>query len=74
MPNSVRSAGLAGVLVVALAAASPALPATQPDNSAREGHAVVTQLGVCSATRLMAGQRHGQMAGWADRRAGEARP
>jgi hypothetical protein len=32
-------------LVVALAAASPALPATQADNSVREGQAVVTELG-----------------------------
>jgi hypothetical protein len=44
MTNSVKAAGLAGVLVVALATATPALSATQFDNAVRERQPVVTEL------------------------------
>ena len=40
----VKAAGLAGILVVALATTAPALPATPLDNALREGQAVVTEL------------------------------
>jgi hypothetical protein len=44
MTNSVKAAGLAGILAVALAIAAPALPATPLDNAVREGQAVETEL------------------------------
>jgi hypothetical protein len=43
MTNSVKAAGLAGVLVVALATATPALSATQFDGPVRERQPVVTE-------------------------------
>jgi hypothetical protein len=44
MANSVKVAGLAGILVAALAISTAALPATQLDNAVREGQAAVTAL------------------------------
>jgi hypothetical protein len=44
MTNSVKAAGLAGILVAALATGAVALPATQRDSAVREGQAVVTEL------------------------------
>lgn len=44
MANPAKAAGLAGVLAVALAAATPALPAADHDQAVREGQAVVTEL------------------------------
>ena len=44
MTNFIKAAGLAGILVAALATA-PGLKADQPDNAVREGHAVTTELG-----------------------------
>jgi hypothetical protein len=43
MTNFIKAAGLAGVLVAALATA-PGLKADQPNNAVREGHAVTTAL------------------------------
>jgi hypothetical protein len=43
MTNFIRAAGLAGILVAALATA-PELKADQPNNAVREGHAVTTEL------------------------------
>jgi hypothetical protein len=44
MTNSVKAAGLFGILVAALATGAAALPATQHDSTVREGQAVVTEL------------------------------
>jgi hypothetical protein len=44
MTNSVKAAGLAGILIAALATGAAALPATQRDSAVREGQAVVTEL------------------------------
>jgi hypothetical protein len=44
MTNFIKAAGLAGVLVAALATI-PELKAGQPDKAVREGHAVTTGLG-----------------------------
>jgi hypothetical protein len=44
MTNFIKAAGLAGILVAALATA-PGLKAGQPNNAVREGHAVTTELG-----------------------------
>ena len=44
MTNFIKAAGLAGILVAALATA-PGLKADQPNNTVREGHAVTTELG-----------------------------
>jgi hypothetical protein len=44
MTNFIKAAGLAGILVAALAAV-PELKADQPDDAVREGHAVTTELG-----------------------------
>ena len=43
MTNFIKAAGLAGILVAALATA-PGLRADQPNNAVREGHAVTTEL------------------------------
>ena len=43
MTNFIKAAGLAGILVAALATV-PELKADQPDNAVREGHAVTTEL------------------------------
>jgi hypothetical protein len=43
MTNFIKAAGLAGILVAALAAA-PGLRADQSGNAVREGHAVTTEL------------------------------
>ncbi len=45
MTNSAKAFGLAGILVVGLATASPALSAAQFDNAVAEGQPVVTKLG-----------------------------
>jgi hypothetical protein len=45
MTNFAKAAGLAGILVVALATATPNLHAAQLDNPVRERQPVVTQLG-----------------------------
>jgi hypothetical protein len=44
MTNFIKAAGLAGILVAALATA-PGLKADQPNTALREGHAVTTELG-----------------------------
>jgi hypothetical protein len=44
MTNSIKTAGLAGILGLVLAAAAPAQPATQRDQAVREDQAVVTEL------------------------------
>ena len=44
MTSSLKTAGLAGLLVAALATAVPALHAGQSDNTVREGQPVLTQL------------------------------
>jgi hypothetical protein len=43
MTNFIKAAGLAGILVAALATA-PGLRADQPNNAVREGHVVTTEL------------------------------
>src|ERR1700754_1776133 len=45
MTNFIKAAGLAGILVAALATATPELKADQLNNAVREGHAVTTELG-----------------------------
>jgi hypothetical protein len=45
MTNFIKAAGLAGVLIAALATAVPELKADQPNKAVREGHAVTTELG-----------------------------
>jgi hypothetical protein len=44
MTNFIKAAGLAGILVAALATV-PELKADQPNNAVHEGHAVTTELG-----------------------------
>jgi hypothetical protein len=44
MTNSVKAAGLAGILMAALVTGTAALSATPPANVVREGQAVVTEL------------------------------
>jgi ubiquinone biosynthesis protein Coq4 len=44
MTNSIKAAGLAGILVAVLATATPELKADQLNNAVREGHAVTTEL------------------------------
>ena len=44
MTNFIKAAGLAGILIAALATV-PELKADQPSNAVREGHAVTTELG-----------------------------
>jgi hypothetical protein len=44
MTSFIKAAGLAGILVAALATV-PELKADQPNNAVREGHAVTTELG-----------------------------
>jgi hypothetical protein len=44
MTNFTKALGLAGVLAVTLAAAKPALSAAEHESTAREGHAVMTEL------------------------------
>jgi hypothetical protein len=44
MTNFIKAAGLAGILVAALATVTPELKADQLDNAVREGHAVTTEL------------------------------
>jgi hypothetical protein len=43
MTNFIKAAGLAGILIAALATV-PELKADQPNNAVREGHAVTTEL------------------------------
>lgn len=59
--NSVKAAGLAGILAVALATATPALAAaTQLDHAVREGQAVVSKLGAhASATTYWVSESDG---------------
>jgi len=45
MTNSIKAAGLAGILVAVLATATPELKADQLKGAVREGHAVTTELG-----------------------------
>jgi hypothetical protein len=45
MTNSIKAAGLAGILVAVLATATLELRADQLNNAVREGHAVTTELG-----------------------------
>ena len=49
MTNSIKAAGLAGILVAVLATATPELKADQINNAVREGHAVTTELGANAA-------------------------
>ena len=44
MTNFIKAAGIAGILIAALATV-PELKADQPSNAVREGHAVTTELG-----------------------------
>lgn len=61
MANPAKAAGLAGILAVALAAATPALPATDHDQaSLREGQAAVNELDAgASATTYWVRQADG---------------